>query len=98
MHGQMKRKRCYNDSMPSRLYALSIREPSSPTIESSLEEEDEPRHLPSSFLFLAQCSITGILQGESPEPPQRATSRSSPSRTKERTRPRVQQSEKDPSP
>ena len=32
---------------------LSIREPSSPTIESSSEEDDEPRRLPSSFSFLA---------------------------------------------
>ena len=67
MHGQRKRKRCYNDNMPSGLSTLSIREPSSPTIDSSSGEDDEPRRLPSSFLFPAQSSVTStcILQGES---------------------------------
>src|SRR6266540_5579456 len=65
MQEQRKRKRCYNDSMSHGSSALSIREPSSPTIESSSEEDDEPCRLPSSFSFPAQSSVTGILQGES---------------------------------
>ena len=65
MHGERKRKRCYNDSMPRGPSALSIREPSSPIIESSSEEDDEPRRLPSSFSFVAESSVTGISQGES---------------------------------
>ena len=52
-------------SMPHGPSVLSIREPSSPTIESSSEEDDEHCRLPSSFLFPAQSSVTGILQGES---------------------------------
>src|SRR5438128_1283226 len=44
---------------------LSIREPSSPTIESSSEEDDEPCRLPSLFLSPAQSVVMGISQGES---------------------------------
>src|SRR6266540_6352159 len=53
------------ESVPHGPSTLSIREPSSPTIEISSEEDDEPCCLPSLFSYPAQSFVTGILQGES---------------------------------